>query len=121
MHRPRTVYGEGQGPSPTGKRGTAPRVVGSLSCGEGVPHPARLKEKGSAMSLFGTLPTTDLSVTGMHCEKCVARVKDALEAIDGVTAAEVSLDSNSAKVTGDVDAAAMIAAIEALGFGASIA
>lgn len=73
------------------------------------------------MSLFGTLPTTDLAVTGMHCEKCVARVKDALETIDGVTAAEVDLASNSAKVTGEVDAAAMIAAIEALGFGASVA
>lgn len=73
------------------------------------------------MSLFGSLPTTNLAVTGMHCEKCVARVKEALEAIDGVTSAEVVLDTNSAKVTGDVDAAAMIAAIEALGFGASVA
>lgn len=57
----------------------------------------------------------------MHCEKCVARVKDALESIDGVTSADVDLDANSAVVTGDVDAAAMVAAVEALGFGASVA
>lgn len=73
------------------------------------------------MSLFSSLPTTTLNVTGMHCEKCVARVKDALEAIDGVTGAQVDLSSNSATVTGDVDAAAMVAAIEAIGFGASVA
>lgn len=73
------------------------------------------------MALFGSLPTTKLDVAGMHCEKCVARVKDALEAIDGVTGADVDLASNSAVVTGDVDAAAMVAAVEALGFGASVA
>lgn len=73
------------------------------------------------MALFSSLPTTKLDVTGMHCEKCVARVKDALEAIDGVTGADVNLDANSAVVTGDVDAATMVAAVEALGFGASVA
>ena len=73
------------------------------------------------MALFSSLSTAKLDVTGMHCEKCVARVKDALEAVDGVTGADVDLASNSATVTGDVDASVLAAAVEAIGFGASIA
>lgn len=42
-----------------------------------------------------------LSVTGMSCQHCVQRVKDALEAVDGVSAAEVDLDAEQAAVTHD--------------------
>ena len=44
------------------------------------------------MSLFSKKEEVRLNVTGMHCEKCVARVKAALEAVDGVTQAEVDLE-----------------------------
>ncbi|MBO4364809.1 MAG: heavy-metal-associated domain-containing protein [Eggerthellaceae bacterium] len=62
-------------------------------------------------------------VTGMHCGKCVARVKDAIEALDGVRAAKVTLDPGAALVKMDEDIAddVIIAAVEAEGFGASAA
>ena len=62
------------------------------------------------------------SVTGMHCEKCVARVKKAIEGIDGVRAAKVSLEGNNAIVKMDSEVAdeTIIAAVEAEGFGASV-
>ena len=73
------------------------------------------------MALFATQPQIKLDVTGMHCPKCVARVKEALENVDGVVKADVDLDTNSATVTGDVAADALVAAIEAIGFGAAAA
>ena len=74
------------------------------------------------MSLFSAKETINLDVQGMHCEKCVARVKTALEACDGVTAATVSLEDNAATVEGHgIDAAALIAAIEAIDFSATLA
>ena len=62
------------------------------------------------------------NVTGMHCEKCVARVKKALEGIEGVRAAKVSLENNNAIVKMDAEIAdsVIIGAVEAEGFGASI-
>jgi len=74
------------------------------------------------MSLFSKKETVNLNVTGMHCEKCVARVTAALEAIDGVTSVAVSLENNSATVEGHgLDAAALVAAVEAIDFGAAVA
>lgn len=74
------------------------------------------------MSLFSKKETMSLDVTGMHCEKCVARVKEALEGVEGVTGADVRLEDNAATVEGrGFDADALVAAIEAIGFGASVA
>ena len=73
------------------------------------------------MGLFSKKETAKLDVTGMHCQKCVARVKDALEGVEGVTKAKVDLDTNSAEVEGHgFDRAALVPAIEAVGFGASL-
>ena len=72
------------------------------------------------MALFGSQPQTTLEVTGMHCPKCVARVKDALEAVDGVLKAEVSLEEGSAVVSGNADVQALVSAVESIGFGASV-
>ena len=60
-------------------------------------------------------------VEGMGCEKCVAHVKEALEALDGVTSADVSLDTNTAVVsmTHDVADTAIISAIEEAGYDVS--
>ena len=73
------------------------------------------------MSLFGNAQEIQLKVEGMHCPKCVARVKEALENVDGVASAEVILEPGSATVTGTADADALIAAIEAIEFKASLA
>lgn len=69
--------------------------------------------------LFDIKPEVKIQVEGMHCPKCVARVKDALEAVDGVLKAEVSLEEGSAVCSGNVDAQALVTAVEALGFSAS--
>ena len=74
------------------------------------------------MSLFGKKEVVNLDVTGMHCEKCVARVTEALEGVDGVTGVEVRLEDNAATVEGHgFDAAALVAAVEGVGFGAALA
>ena len=74
------------------------------------------------MSLFSKKETVNLDVQGMHCPKCVARVTEALEGVEGVTSVEVSLEENAATVEGHgFEADALVAAIEEVGFGASIA
>lgn len=42
-----------------------------------------------------------LKIDGMSCEHCVARVKKALLAVDGVTEVTVDLGAKSATVTAD--------------------
>ena len=72
------------------------------------------------MSLFSKKQTAQLDVRGMHCEKCVARVTEALESVEGVTGADVSLEQNAATVEGHGFAEAeLIAAVEGAGFEAS--
>ncbi len=74
------------------------------------------------MSLFSKKETVKLNVTGMHCPKCVARVTEALEGVEGVTNANVSLEDNAATVEGHgFDSAALVAAVEAIDFGATLA
>lgn len=74
------------------------------------------------MSLFSKKETVNLDVRGMHCEKCVARVKEALEGVEGVTGATVSLADNAAVVEGHgFQADALVAAIVEAGFEATIA
>ena len=73
------------------------------------------------MALFKETKTISLHVGGMHCQKCVARVKDALEAVDGVTSATVDLEKESAVVEGCAEADKLIAAVQALDFTAELA
>ena len=74
------------------------------------------------MSLFSAKETITLSVKGMHCPKCVARVTDALEDADGVTGVEVSLENENAVVEGrGMDADNLIAVVNDLGFTAALA
>ncbi|MBQ8095034.1 MAG: cation transporter [Clostridia bacterium] len=55
-----------------------------------------------------------LKIEGMMCPHCEATVKKALEAIDGVTAAEVSHTAGTAVVTlaKDIDNAVLAKAVE---------
>ena len=59
------------------------------------------------------------NVTGMSCAACQARVEKAVSAMPGVSSCAVSLLTNSMGVDGGEDAA-IIAAVEAAGYGASI-
>ena len=58
------------------------------------------------------------SVTGMSCAACSARVEKAVSKVPGVTACSVSLLTNSMGVEGNVSPEAVIAAVEAAGYGA---
>ena len=57
--------------------------------------------------------TRTLKIEGMMCPHCEARVKKALEALDGVDQAVVSHEAGTAVVTGEADFETMKAAVEA--------
>ena len=84
---------------------------GCCGGGSGAPPPAADKEIGPAVA------RRELALDGLHCMKCVARVKAALEALPGV-AAEVTLDPQRAIVRMDreVPDEALRKAVEAQGF-----
>jgi heavy metal translocating P-type ATPase len=63
----------------------------------------------------------DLTIEGMTCASCVARVERALKAVPGVATASVNLATESARVEGVADAAALIGAIKAAGYEAHVA
>ena len=60
------------------------------------------------------------SVTGMSCAACSSRVEKAVSKVDGVTSCSVSLLTNSMGVEGTATPQAIIAAVEAAGYGASL-
>ena len=59
-----------------------------------------------------------LSIEGMTCPSCVAHVKEALDAIEGVNKVEISYENASATITtnGGVSVTDLIGAIETLGY-----
>ena len=59
------------------------------------------------------------NVTGMSCAACSARVEKAVSGVPGVTECSVSLLTNSMGVSGSAEEGAIIAAVEAAGYGAS--
>ncbi|MCU7844657.1 MAG: cation transporter [Candidatus Thiodiazotropha sp. (ex Monitilora ramsayi)] len=60
--------------------------------------------------------TTTLKVTGMTCPHCVMNVKKALEAVQDVENAEVSLDNGEAVVTGQAGRVVLIEAVKTAGY-----
>ena len=58
-------------------------------------------------------------VTGMSCAACSARVEKAVSGVEGVTSCSVSLLTNSMGVEGTASQAAIIQAVEEVGYGAS--
>ena len=58
-------------------------------------------------------------VTGMSCAACSARVEKAVSKVPGVTACSVSLLTNAMGVEGTAEDPAIIAAVEAAGYGAA--
>ena len=73
------------------------------------PKPIEIKTYGKEE----TQMTTTLKIEGMMCPHCEARVKKALEALDGVDSAVVSHEAGTAVVTGSADFETMKAAVEA--------
>jgi P-type Cu+ transporter len=61
-----------------------------------------------------------LTIEGMTCASCVLRVEKALGKVPGVVSAEVNLATETARVQGGGDAAALIAAVQRAGYGAHV-
>ncbi len=63
-----------------------------------------------------------LNITGMSCGHCVSHVKSALEDIDAVSLAEVSLEDHRADVTAssEVPDEALVAAVVGAGYEAEV-
>src|SRR5262249_31643748 len=71
----------------------------------------------------GTPRKVELDVTGMTCAACQSRVQGALQKVPGVEDATVNLMMNNATVhyhPGAVAPAALVEAVEATGYGASL-
>ena len=64
---------------------------------------------------------SSLIIEGMTCGHCVRSVKKALENVEGVTSADVSLEQNCAEVEHESDPSALIQAVEAEGYKAKVA
>jgi Cu2+-exporting ATPase len=60
------------------------------------------------------------NITGMSCAACSSRVEKAVGKVEGVTSCSVSLLTNSMGVEGEASDAAIIHAVEAAGYGASV-
>ena len=57
-------------------------------------------------------------VEGMGCQNCVKHVKEALETLDGITSADVSLEKNTAVInfTKEISDEAIKSAIDEAGY-----
>ena len=62
---------------------------------------------------------TELNITGMTCDHCQRAVKEALESGEGVQSASVDLDMGVARVDGEADLEALMAAVEEEGYQAA--
>ena len=66
--------------------------------------------------------TFDLPITGMTCASCAGRVERALRKVPGVQVATVNLANERAhvEVSGQIDPAVLLAAVDKAGYGASL-
>lgn len=62
-----------------------------------------------------------LSVAGMTCQNCVKHVTHALEGVPGVEQVAVDLESGTARVQGNPDVQALVAAVQEEGYEAKVA
>ena len=69
---------------------------------------------------MGQSTVINLSIGGMSCAGCVSVVEEILQNVAGVSEANVNFAEHTAKVVGDVSAAALIAAVEAGGYEAAV-
>ncbi|MBR9878049.1 MAG: copper-translocating P-type ATPase [Gammaproteobacteria bacterium] len=82
------------------------------------PSAALDKEPSASLHEEPSAPSQRLAIQGMTCAGCVASVQKALAATSGVERAEVNFASHTARIHGDVDAEALVQAVESVGYGA---
>ncbi|MCF1182666.1 cation transporter [Marichromatium gracile] len=57
-----------------------------------------------------------LKITGMSCQHCERRVREALVAVAGVESVSIDLEAGRARVEGAAEPATLVAAVEAAGY-----
>ena len=62
----------------------------------------------------------ELKISGMHCAGCVGSVEGALRKVDGVEEAIVNLTLEKATISGSVDSANLLSAVEKTGYGVEL-
>ena len=62
----------------------------------------------------------ELKISGMHCAGCVGTVEGALRKVDGVEEVIVNLTLEKATISGSVDSANLLSAVEKTGYGAEL-
>ncbi len=87
----------------------------------GIAPPDALIQAVAAAGYTVPARTQELSIDGMTCASCVARVERALQAVPGVSLAHVNLATESARVDGVADPSALVAAIRRAGYDARVA
>ncbi len=63
---------------------------------------------------------TNLKISGMTCGHCVKNATKALQGVSGVESAEVTLEPGAAKITGNADHEALLAAVKDAGYEAEV-
>lgn len=61
-----------------------------------------------------------LTVEGMSCDHCEQTVEEALADVEGVASASADHEAGSATVDGSADPDALVSAVEAAGYDASV-
>ncbi len=90
------------------------------------PVPRSLFPEAKARDTRGTdlpMASTKLTITGMTCDHCVAKVEQALKNLDGVWSVFVDLDGGEAEVDYDdakTQAEALTQAVRAAGYEATV-
>jgi copper chaperone CopZ len=80
-----------------------------------------IERKVQSMSQMTQRNTEELKVAEMTCGSCVVHVGEALKGVDGVSSADVDLESGTARVHGErLDRDALVAAIRAEGYDVAI-
>ncbi|OZG75341.1 copper-translocating P-type ATPase [Hahella sp. CCB-MM4] len=64
--------------------------------------------------------TTQLNITGAKCAGCVRKIEQALQSVEGVEKASVNFADRTAEVEGSARCELLIAAVEDIGYGASV-
>ena len=63
---------------------------------------------------------THYKVSGMKCDGCIARAREALAGVVGVESAEFDLQAGAAVVTGDADPDSVASALTDIGYPAEV-
>lgn len=85
----------------------------------------RSNNRDLAMKAVGTLPTgrvKSVQVSGIHncCEPCCAAIKEAINAVEGVTGNTAKPSVTTFVVVGDFEAASLVKSLNVAGFSARV-